>query len=427
MKFIRGLFFLLTLFILAACSNNKAPATDTAEHTPFTTVVLSDFAGQNLEKVDQEGTLIFTKATIMPQGGLGELQIHNPEEVKPGDIITSVPTEAAPYGLLKKVISVKVDEETDKVYIETEEATLEEAFTGAKVEPGDYVLRAEKMDFYKSSVLYDPETIVINEGETWQPPKILPNPTLDPQAYWSFGKNYNFDKDVWVNGVKVNLKGSVELSAFAQLELSLKWRWFRIYVDHFLAKAGGGIKGNATVTAKGNMNFHRRFVIAAFNLRTDFFWVGPVPVVLSTVYTITSDIRGNLSVDVSLATSAHFNAEFGAEYRDGRGWRDIKNASHGISATPSTTHWRADANAKVALDNEISVYLYGMAGPAVGISPYVRANTHCCAYNQQQQQWSTWWGQGYVGIDGTIAMDARRIRRNLYWQKRFNFAEWRVW
>ena len=64
--------------------------------------VLDASARAALQEVQPDGTLVFSSAAGAPRSGQVKTQAINPSQLKPGDVIVSEPTSAAPYGLLRK-------------------------------------------------------------------------------------------------------------------------------------------------------------------------------------------------------------------------------------------------------------------------------------------------------------------------------------
>lgn len=416
-KLLRHLFVIVLIITLAACSTGKQgpPESNDNGNQELKTVVLSEFARGNLNTVKADGTLIFDEATIFPQSTLAPLNINNPLVLTKGNIITSEPTNAAPDGLMRKIESIR--NENGKIYIETSEATLEETLVGANIKEGEYTLRDGDLGFESAQILYDPQVINLTDAQ-WRAPDMLPTDSISSQKIWRFGKKYCFNKDIYApsNGrnVKVNARGCVDLNAFAELKLRMGMRWFKVYVKEFVARTGGQIDGRATLSANANYSFDKRVTLASFRLGRKAFFIGPVPVVVTTVYTLTMDMEGNITVGTSVTALANLSAEVGARYNRGRGWSPIRNFSHRFDFE---VDGRANARAKVALDNQITLYLYGLAGPGFGIAPYVEGNVSYPPFRRS----------AYAGIDGTLHIDARRIRRSLYWHRSYNIYKWRIY
>lgn len=132
--------------LLGSCAAPPTPEVATAPAPQSTQLkVLTQFASSTIEQLGSNGEITFSKPAQLPlrAQALEEMKLDDVTALTPGTIVASAPTATAPYGLLRRVLAVHTA--GDKVTLETEPATLEEALASGNFKPGQYHL-TQKID-----------------------------------------------------------------------------------------------------------------------------------------------------------------------------------------------------------------------------------------------------------------------------------------
>lgn len=135
------------------------------------------------------------------------------------------------------------------------------------------------------------------------------------------------------------------------------------------------------------------------------FMIGAVPVAGTVNFEVggglnmSSSVSGKVQADVTCT----FPISVGGKFVNGK-WQKASSPSLSCSAGKFTSSAQATAGVKVSLKPELSVRLYGVAGPAVNLEPYLGANTtfkpspKSCVYDLK------------AGISSTFSINAKLFK-----------------
>jgi len=362
---------ILIFFALAvtACSSDE-PATPRPGVARPNTRVLTAQGRAALELVVPDGHLVFAA-------------IPETLAIEVGQILASEPTSAAPYGLLRRVTSVAVD--NDKVAVETVAAVLHEALKEAEGEASGEVSAATIDEIHHNAISIDlPFEKVLwdadGQADTTSD-QLRVNAEVSVSA--GFGVNYKiFDFDSLFD----------DLNPFDAVDLQLG------------VTLGLGQSASATITIPQTLpgtSIRKTVEEAVFD--PIVFFLGPVPVVLVPVVSL--DVAFNAGIAAggqSYGVHEAFNASIGFTCNG-----DGCSASDGafgpeLSADLPTFSDFDEGFVELALIPRFEVRVYGLAGPYLQADVAARLNVrplHAPAWDVVGRL------VGRVGIGGAFGFD----------------------
>ncbi|MFN8510473.1 MAG: hypothetical protein U0Z75_07965 [Deinococcaceae bacterium] len=264
---------------------------------------------------------------------------------QPGDVLVSEPTRLAPYGLLRKVGSVRAVGRT--LEVETVEASLEDA-----VQNGD-LLQTEELDLQdieEQSPDIDGVTTVINPENRG---------LIGPQSTKTIGTLELKMKEVVLcegdGGKKITLNGSfkADFKVFANAKI----RWAKI--KHF--DAGIEMNEYAEIRLSGECAknlFNKEKELKRIKLRTRTYWLGPVPVVVTPEMVITAGASGQVSAKVDFQATHDFHARYGVAWNRGEGWDWINERSQAFGY--KSPQFSVSLNARAYVGAKAGLRFYGV-------------------------------------------------------------------
>ncbi|MGH3635372.1 MAG: hypothetical protein ACRDTS_15065, partial [Mycobacterium sp.] len=179
------------------------------------------------------------------------------------------------------------------------------------------------------------------------------------------------------------------------------------------AKAGIDIteQAGASISYSGSVSCSWSAQLAKYTFKPVEFQVGPVPVVIVPVFTLTmhGDAQGNAEVSASI--SQNFHAQAGLQYQDGS-VSTYQSLSNSVSHTgPAIT--AANADASLALTGDIEGKFYDLSGPEASVTVTLRAHADPTA--------TPWW-QLTLTIDADAALHIKVLIFHLDLSQSFNIA-----
>jgi hypothetical protein len=315
---------------------------------PPTTKVADSATQDALGAFDPDsGTMRFTENTLQLQS------------LRPDDVLVGEPSEAAPYGYLRKVKTIR--REGAGVVLETTQANLTDA-----VHQGDL----DAAQDLKASDLESATALV--EGLSVG---------LAPQDAIDIGDGYNFKLefdetvlDIAEGDVKVKVRvdGVLYFNAGYNIGIgidNINPREGRLTpeVDRFEAWIGFDQASILHVSGEANAKITKEKKVAEYRFETKCFLIGPVPVcVTPTVYAfVGASGEVNLSFDYRATQTAA--ARVGAKWTDDRGWEDIKPTPSFNTTFDQQFTVNAALNAKAYTKTEGALMFYNAAGPTIGV------------------------------------------------------------
>lgn len=336
-EFHRFMAVALLAALLAACAQTPGqPDLDDDVLIPPTTKVLDAATRSALLDVRADGTLTFSAIT----GVLDDLE--------PGDVIASEPAPSAPEGLLRKVTTIRVDD--DIIVVETVGAELREA-----IHHGSLHVRLE----------LDPEDL--EESIAQQSGVIV-------QAF-----EHTLDTDFGTDG-SIRAIGTLSIDPILDFRLGLhcgrKIGFICAEIPSLRVRAELGIEQTANVdmTGDGLLGFNENLPIATHRFSPITFFIGPVPVVLTPALTIYVGAFGSMNGVFSFEVDQDLTLTAGFSYDSSSGFEDISRNESSFERRGSGFQGTVDTRAFIGAS--YAVRLYGVIGPrgALEAGPSFRAN-----------------------------------------------------
>jgi hypothetical protein len=342
---------------------------DGATSIPPTTVVINDTALQDLVSISDAGTLTFT----------GTAPVVNALDVN--DIVVGGVSTNSPQGFLRKVESVSAS--GGQVVIETGPATLEEA-----IQSGEVNLSAELSPA-------DIASVQLAEGVQFLEQRSL----AEGEFYYAVDNVVVYDGDGNLNthGDQIRANGHIALTPRFDWRLSIQ--------SHRLEHLVLSVPFEETLeltfeVAAAVAPLERKVDLAHWSLHPITTFVGPVPVVVVPVLTISAGINGEASVGVTARVIQNATARAGIEYTNDA-WRahgDLTTNFDFIRPTPFGA-----VKIKGYLGPQFSFLLYGVAGAYVNTSGYLELDANTSN--------RPWW-QFYAGLEARtgVRMELLSVR-----------------
>jgi predicted small secreted protein len=278
--------------------------------------------------------------------------------VRPGQLIDSPPTTAAPRGALLAVTAVKPAAD-GKVEATTRPATISELLGEAST---------------KIRAALDPHQIQITPQVKNLKTSYVPRPD---GASGSASAVLELDAN---DSIPLPGGGSATLSGSIALDPSVEFSYHGAHgiLSTDQAKVGFDLGAHAdwhvTAGLRGATTGPVRFPIANLTA-TPTVTVGAVPVVITLNLTVYAEISADGSVTVDAAQSVDGDWGIHADYAKGAGWT---SATEPVSTkvSPVKAEFAGTADVRTGLVAEGSVALYDAVGVKATIEPYLRAAVH---------------------------------------------------
>jgi len=302
---------------------------------PDTTVVLTDTTIQYLEALSDDGTFTFSQMT--------------PElaELDPGDVLVGDVSLHAPAGFLRKVKSVVPV--CDKVVVETEQATLEDAIqTGS----------------FRASQRLTPEQVrtskyVDGVSMAPSPDGLTLKYSLEDVVLYDEDGNLETDND------QITADGTVSLEVAVDLSVDISWFqvrkvWFTVTADE---------EAELSVGWKVGYEFEKSVDIFEHTFSPITVMVGVVPVVFVPEMTVSLGVNGEVEVALTAGVAQQAHLVVGAAYENGQ-WSPINEFSNGFEFNPPALEFSASLEAYAG--PEVAFKLYGVGGPNVTLNVFAK-------------------------------------------------------
>jgi len=327
----------LATLTLAACGGQtppRAPGPDEVVVAPATRVLEAE-ARTALQRVDEAGTLYFAASSAQARA------------LEAGHVLVSEPAPAIPYGLLRKVKTVR--REGDLIVVETEPARIQDAVYQGTLE----VSRPLRPEDVRGAV-------ALQSG-------------VSAQAF-----RLTLDSDLGSGG-RVRVTGEVSIEPILDFYLGLHVdEWFGpipVNID-LNARTRVGIDQRARLNFTGSLahTFRHEVAIARYDFAPIVFFLGPVPVVLTPKLTVYLGTDGNLSARFTFEARQELRLVVGFEYNSDTGFRDLSERTLRLSTDRPTFEGSVEVRGFVGVRFE--VLIYGLVGPfgALEAGPEFSAN-----------------------------------------------------
>jgi hypothetical protein len=312
------------------------------------------------------GTTQTALETVQPN----TLTFNGTQSFKTGDVVVSAPTASAPDGFLRKVISSQT--QNGKTVLTTAPATLREAIQKGKLQ--------ETRDLTSADI----ESTELVAGVRLRPQARPNNPTFD------FSKVL-FDKDD-----KPETKDDqVVLSGYLDLKPSVRFDWdFGFFDFDFLAEAKFVEQTGLSLKGKVSYSFNKSLEVGRVRFRPITFSIGPIPVVIRPVVTLTIGVRGSASGEVDVFVNQTLTITAGAKYDEE--WTNLSDISNSFDVEKSTI--KAAINAEAYANVKLELLLYESVGLFVRPEVFV-------AFDAQFPRKPFWKLGGGLAVDIGISID----------------------
>lgn len=255
------------------------------------------------------------------------------------------------------------------------------------VNPDRYI--DEEGDFHPAVYIVHEEVTTVNENGEFE--------TLrsggEPKSYTAeelFADNADFkilniDKsfaDINVNLLEGEEAGKVYLyakdnyiKAVAGLRVNVNTKRFNL--KKFECVTYGEFLAQTTLGVKAEIEYQKNLdkKVAKFGKCTSVFWVGIVPVAITSEIglRVKGGFEFNGECDIYTNLDFHANYELGAVYENG--WRSVKKGSAGTEAGLNlNTNVEMEAKSNLSVLVYANVLVYGCTGPEVNVGPKAEVN-----------------------------------------------------
>ncbi|GGR24111.1 hypothetical protein [Deinococcus ruber] len=351
---IRQFFMLVILLIgvLSACGSDPTPAPgdpsdpqSQAVIIPPTTKVADTATRAALSSYDADtGILTFTQSTP----ALASL--------KPGDVLASEPSSAAPSGYLRKVTGVR--QEGSQTVLDTTQANLTDAITQGELDT-DFQLTSD--DLLRTEGL--PEGVTLTA---------TPAPTGQLKSLAGVGEQYSFNLNfdhtfLPVQGPNatgsIRVDGGVNFNVGYGVNVGIKpcFDLPPICVTSFQASVGFAQGSHLNITGDFHGVVGDAVLVGSQYFKPKVFFIGPVPVVLVPKVELYLTAGGEVTAHVEFAANESVTAQVGARWTRGNGWKDI--SGFGLNGDLSPPKFSGSLKPRVGVQSRASFTLYDVAGP----------------------------------------------------------------
>jgi hypothetical protein len=337
---------------------------------PDTTKVLTAESTQYLESVSVDLTVFtFSQPTF-------ELM-----DLNPGDVIVSSVSEAAPYGFLRRIVSIS--NVGGYIVIETEFASLEDA-----IEQGSVRL----------SQNLTPDMVVNNQGlEGVSLLSASPDSPLG-QFYLKINDVILLDKDNNPNttGDRILANGSIAIDPTFILDLDLKGRKLK----YFNLKIQALETSQLTISSSFGMTVEMlKITLATYRLTPLTVMIGPVPIVITPILTISTGIDGHVEFDMVAGVTQEASLEGGIKYADSD-WSIIGGSTNQFGFVQP--NFGNSVTIKGYTGAELALRLYGITG--------VKAEINAILELESDLVDSPWWAL-YGGLEVPVGVDMKIVSK----------------
>ena len=355
--------FLLVAFIIG-CAGDKPEVT---YKLPSTTKEITSNDESSVLDVRNEGATIVLDGDSSLAGNLSS-----------GDVLMFTITSKSPNGMLRKVTSLSSS--GGDVVVETEQATMEEAFKELDL-TARRPLHYEEMQNYETnlsglSVKRSPLTI---EGGTEGSYEI----NFDGTVLYDLDGNSGTTQD------QIVANGSISFSLSINFDVLIEWfKLKRVKVGSEIQQTGE----LEVFTSTPVLDFDKQVVVASLYFAP--FALGPV--VITPEIDLIMGANGKLNVNVSASLTEQIDVTAGAVYENGSWYPYSNYYSDWIFTPPQLT---ASASLKAYLGPRFNLMIYGVAGPYCQVNAFLQLDADI----SKNPWWELYGGiEALVGVRGEI-------------------------
>ncbi len=363
---------LIPILVLVGCTQPPAPPPEVVVRDQAK--VLDTTTRTALEEFRSDGTLVFSSGVI----------------AKTGDVMVSQPSTNAPNGLLRKVTQVQTVD--GKTVVQTEQAKL-----------GD-VIKTGTLDASYRLTEADSESVtplVAGVKQTRAPKGVGLSYSIDAVLFDKDGNNQTTND-------QVKATGSLSLDPVFDAHIGFHCGFLCLDPDiDFRFQIGLQERAALKIVAKVAFSASKEISIFTHRFKPITFSIGPIPVVITPIFTIKIKLDGSIGVDVTFEAAQTLTAVAGVKYTDD--FHNISDISNSFDATAGNSTVNTSITAKVPVRADF--LLYGVVGPFVNIVPKLGFD----AAIPRDPVWKLFGGvEGNVGLHVEILGFTKDFSANLF-------------
>jgi len=329
------------------------------------TVVLTELSNQYLDGASYDGeTFYFTQMSA-------ELDL-----VDVGDIIVSDVSSVDPDGYFRKVSGISP--QGSGVVFTTVPATLEESIQDGT----SFLMETMQPSQVKSITALDGVSLIESDVNA-------------PLTFYFEVEDvvlYDEDGNPATTNDQVKADGSIEFDMEFVFYLDLQGSQVR----RFSLTNENALRDTLEIYAEIELlSLEEETILAEMYFSPITFMIGPVPIVFVPKLDLVVGVDGSVKVGISTEVSHEFSMRAGVQYRYSSGWSPISEISSTFTFTPP--HLTFEMTLKGYFGARFNLYLYGIAGPFVKITPYLEIKV---------EPFETPWWTLYGGIDVPVGFKA---------------------
>lgn len=270
--------------------------------------------------------------------------------INPGDYIVT----SAGEGLLRKAVSVD-SSISGKILVQTEAAYLTDIVNQGVIEY-EQPLTVSMID----NIKYNYDGIRMKSLSTKE--------ANLSKFEWNINTVlYDYDKDPKTTGDQIRIEGTLDCDWKFATKISIGW-FAKLNEVKFGFESSENL--DLKLIAGLQYEFEKSYTLATVNFTPITVTVGVVPIVFTPQLKITVGVNGyaNASVTTGIEQSLSFSA--GMQYLKDRGWAPFTDFSKSLTFNPPQLNM--NAGAEVYIKPELSVKVYGIAGPYANLKLYSR-------------------------------------------------------
>ena len=291
------------------------------------------------------------------------------KNLRTNDVLVSKPSDAAPFGYLRKVTSIRRDRGT--YFVDTLQASLTDAIVEGTLDAGGELLPQDELPeepVAGNSSLRSAESLT-----AFSSPSAESSSCVDSSG--STGYNFEckvdetFDAETgegeFTGTGQVRVEGKVYFNAGYDVGVGVEF-CARIpipaCVDRFEARLRVQQKSELHIQGTLDATLEKEIVVARKFFKPITFWIGPVPVVIFPVANLIVGARGNAHVSFDFDAWAEGSFAIGAKWADdGLGWRNVSDEL--------SLNGDAEVNLEGSMElrgyykGSAKLLLYGVVGP----------------------------------------------------------------
>ena len=298
------------------------------------------------------GTVVQPNVTVLPSDGSVTVAAQDANSVTltgsvPALTVGQVIVSGTGEGLLRKVVSASPA--GGNAVVQTQQATLEDVFQEADIQ------------FHKDFVASDFTAHDLHSGITIrnhaQPRDSGSGNTVDLDF-----SNLTIGNDDAGNAIQ--LGGSASLTT--SLDFDCQIHSFRLQSLKVVPKITSEMKLTATIKSKATL-LDKTIQLVVLRGEPIDIQAGVVPVIFVPILTINLEIKGSLETGVTVSMGSTTTVQAGFQYQAGQAPTPIANVTNQFDASPQFNLYNSGTLEISAIDPDISLNLYGVAGPYANI------------------------------------------------------------